>query len=290
MRSASTPIKESSAGAQLAAAFVINTYAYTQGGSVTECLNHLAELDCRAVELMVYPGHLWPAELDTAARRELRQLLEGRSMRLASLNMPNIDINIAAAAAEMRAYSLQLLSRFLELAGDLEAEVMIIGPGKPNPLFPAPRKELTGHFYRALDHLCILSEKVGTELLVENMPFAFLPDAESMTAAIEQYGNDRIGICYDVANAHFIGEDLGTGLRGVRDRLRLIHLSDTGQQVYRHDPIGQGTVPFKDVPNLLNEVGYRGASVLEIISSTPDEDMLEGGRRLIAMGWPPSGG
>ena len=89
--------------------------------------------------------------------------------------MPNIDINVAGAAPEMRAYSLDLLTDTVRLAGELGARGVVIGPGKANPLFPADADELIGHFFAALDRLCPVAESAGTALWVENMPFAFLP-------------------------------------------------------------------------------------------------------------------
>jgi hypothetical protein len=38
------------------------------------------------------------------------------------------------------------------------------------------------------------------------MPFAFLPDAESLLKIVDGYGDAGIRVIYDVANAHFIGE------------------------------------------------------------------------------------
>ena len=75
----------------------------------------------------------------------------------------------------MRAYTLDLLTKFVRCAGELGAGGIIIGPGKPNPLFPMPRERMISHFYRALDVLAPLARQVGTKLLIENMPFAFLP-------------------------------------------------------------------------------------------------------------------
>lgn len=267
-------------------AFAVNTYAYTQSTHITECLTRLADQGYRGLELMVYPGHLWPGELDSGGRRKLRALMEGLGLRLVALNMPNIDINIAGASQEMRSYSLSLLTAFLELAGDLGAKGMIIGPGKPNPLFPAAHEVLLGHFCRALDRLVPLSEKAGPELWVENMPFAFLPDMDGLMQAVETYGSDRLGVCYDVANAWFIDEDLRHGLVRAKDRLRLVHVSDTGQQVYRHGPVGSGTVPFASIPPILEEIGYSESPVLEVISATPDRDIAESARRLASAGWP----
>ena len=266
--------------------FAINTYSYTLSHTAKSCLTHLAEQGYTDFELMMYPGHLWPADMDQGARDDLRRHIAAQNLRVITLNMPNIDLNVAAAAAEMRAYTLGLLRGVVELAGDLEVPGVIFGPGKFNPLFPAPKERLLGYFFSALDELAPLAEQAGTEIYVENMPFAFLPDAESLMAALDQYGKDRIGVVYDVANAVFIKEDLAAGLRHVRDRLRLVHLSDTGHSVYRHDPVGLGVVPFSKIPQALRDVGYTELPMLEIISHAADKEIRESADKLLAMGWP----
>ena len=162
---------------------------------------------------MVHPGHLWPAELSSVQRRDLRRSIEVLGVELVSLNMPNIDINIAAAASEMRAYSLNLLTDTVRLAGDLGARGVVIGPGKANPLFPAEPPELIEHFHSALGRLNPIAKSVGTSLWVENMPFAFLPGIDQLMHALVGFGDDEIRIVYDAANAHFIGEDIASGLQ-----------------------------------------------------------------------------
>ena len=264
--------------------FGINTYSYTMTCSAADCVRRLAEQGYTGVELMMYPGHLWP-DIDAAGRRDLRLLLEQCGMRLISLNMPNIDLNVAGASQEMRDYTLGLLSRFVQLAGELGAPGIVIGPGKANPLFAPPREWLLGHFYRALDRLAPIAAAGGTRLLVENMPFCFLPDANAIMQALDTYGDDRIGVIYDVANGHFIGEDPCEGLRRVRSRLGLVHLSDTGRAVYKHDPVGAGDVPFAAVPPVLAEVGYTEMPVLEVISPNADADLLDSAQRLEALGF-----
>ena len=179
------------------------------------------------------------------------RLIAQRELRAVTLNMPNIDMNVTGASVEMRRYTLDLLRQIVELAGDLGVPGVVIGLGKANPLFPAPRERLEGFFFVALDELAPLARKVGTALWVENMPFAFIPDIEGLMQLLDRYGNDEIGVVYDVANGHFIKEDLSVALRRCSKRLRLVHLSDKGQQVYRHDPVGAGNVPFAQVPPVL---------------------------------------
>ena len=64
-----------------------------------------------------------------------------------------------------------------------------------------------------------------------------------------------------------------------------MHLSDTGRQHYRHDPVGRGDVPFAAIPEMLADVGYRRRPMLEIISETGDADILDSAARLAALGF-----
>lgn len=268
----------------LAAGFGVNTYSYIFGGSAADTVARLADQGYGGVELMFFPGHLWPAELDAAKLRGLRNLCEQR-LRLVAVSMPNVDINVAAAAEEMRAYTLDLLIKFVRCAGELGAGGIIIGPGKPNPLFPMPRDRMVSHFYRALDVLAPLAREVGTRLLIENMPFAFLPDAESLMNVVDFYGDAGIRVIYDVANAHFIGEAPTEGLRRVRDRLSLVHFSDTTRQTYKHDPLGHGDVPLAGIASAMKEAGYSELPMLEIISRSPDADIADSCARMREAGF-----
>lgn len=266
-----------------AAMFGCNTYSYMLSQSIEDCLARLAGFGFVEFEFMVHPGHLWPADLPPDKRRAVRNALGQRGLRLATLNMPNIDINVASTTPEMRAYSLDLVSETVRLAGDLGARGVVIGAGKANPLFPADIETLTGFFFAALDRLGPVAEASGTALWVENMPFAFLPTIDSLMDTLDRYGNDMVRIVYDVANAYFIAEDFTAGLKRCQKRLALVHLSDTGRQLYRHDPVGLGTVPFAEVPRALDAVGYCERPMLEIISRDPDRDIIASADKLAAL-------
>jgi L-ribulose-5-phosphate 3-epimerase len=267
------------------AIFGVNTYSYTFGYTAADCIRHLASQGYPAFELMFYPGHLWPTEMSKEKIAEIRKVCEQTGTRLISCNMPNIDLNIAGASAEMRDYSLGLLSKFVELAGEIGAPAIVIGPGKANPLFPAPREILISHFREALDRLAPIAKKSGTRLLVENMPFGFIPDAKTLLAEVEAYGDPDVGIIYDVANAHFIGENACDGMRLLKNRLGLLHFSDTARSVYRHDTIGLGDVPFADYPSVMQEIGYSERPVLEVISTNADADTANSAARLAKLGY-----
>ena len=278
--------------AQSASVFGCNTYAYTLSHSAAACLEHLANLGFSEFELMMVPQHCWPAEMNAAARTSLRRRVESLGVGITTLNMPNIDMNVAGLSAEMRHYTLELLKRIIELAGDLEVPGIVIGPGKANPLFAAPKERLVDYFFAALDELVPLAEKARTALWVENMPFAFLPRIDELMTVLDRYGNPDIGIVWDAANSHFVREDLAISLSRCAARLKLVHLSDTGSSDYRHDPVGKGTVPFAAIPIALAQAGYHRRTMLEIISASPDSDIISSTQRLLEMGFagPADGG
>jgi L-ribulose-5-phosphate 3-epimerase len=268
-----------------AAMFGCNTYSYMMSESAAACLARLADVGFQEFELMVHPVHLWPADLTPGKRTALRRVIESRDLTLTALNLPNIDINIASTTPEMRAYTLNLLTETARLAGELGAHGVIISPGKASPLFPAREEELFGYFFAALDHLCPVAKQSGVALWIENVPTTWIPAIGGLMAALKRYGSDEVRIIYDIANAHFIAEDFADGLQQCRSRLELVHLSDTGQKIFRHDPVGLGTVPFADVPRALAAVGYTKRPMLEVISRDADRDIIASAAKLAVLGF-----
>jgi sugar phosphate isomerase/epimerase len=271
-----------------AATFGCNSYAYMLSHGAEACLAHMVDLGFREFEMMVHPGHLWPAELSADKRRSIRRMLERDGLQLTTLNLPNIDINIASTTPEMRAYSLDRLTETVRLAGELGVRGVVMSPGKASALLPAKPEVLRGFFFAALDRLAPIAKSCDTALWIENVTVSFLPGIGEIMDALAVYGNDDIRIVYDIANAYFIGEDFADGLKTCRERLALVHLSDTTRQVYRHDPVGAGDLPFAEAPPALAAVGYRARAMLEIISRDPDRDIPASADRLAALGFAPA--
>ena len=265
--------------------FAVNTYSYTLSMTAETCLCRLGDRGFRQFELMMYPGHIWPDHMDSGQRRGFRRVVEAKGLEILTANMPNIDMNLAAGVAEMRAYTLRNLSVIFELASDLGIAGIIVGPGKPNPLLPMTSNHMMGHFFAGLDKLSPLAAKLGVQILIENMPFAFLPDANSLMQALDAYGDPNIGVVYDVANGVFIREDPCDGIRRTHDRLCHIHASDTPLEVYRHDPVGNGVVPFDEIGKCLIDIEYINAPILEIISAEADQGIETSVTALSGIGW-----
>jgi len=222
--------------------------------------------------------------MDKPARRDFKDFLAANDLAVTTLTLPSIDINVAAATSEMRSMSLDMLAQVIELAGDLGAEGVVIGPGKANPLLPLPFEDLINHFYNALDELLPVAESACTSIFVENMPVAFLPGMRDVVNALDAYGDASIGVVYDVANGHFIKEDIADALRACAPRLRAIHLSDTGQDSHRHAAVGLGSVDFHVLPDVLEQIDFTRRPILQIIAGDPDDAIEDSARRLHSIG------
>ncbi len=60
------------------------------------------------------------------------------------------------------------------------------------------------------------------------------------------------------------------------------------RQLYRHDPVGLGSVPFTEVPRALVAVDYTAQPMLEIIPRDPDRDIVASATKLAALGFAPA--
>ena len=265
-----------------------HTYPYIWQHTFEQTARHLAGLGHRSAEAIVNPPHFWPAQFDGDRRQSAAGLMRSEGFRLVSLNCPSLDLNLTSAAEEVRAYSLDHYLQVIDLAADLGAPYVCAIPGKVHPLLAAPIDRLRQWLVDALVALDERARERGVELLVENFPPGFLPLAEDLMGFLDQAGLERVGVVYDVANGAFAGEDPVHGLEVVAPRLRLVHLSDTGLDTYGHDNIGTGVVRFEEVARALEDIDFRGASVLEVISrdvSVADDDLRRNVAKLEQVGW-----
>lgn len=262
----------------------VNGYSYIWTHSAEATVRHLASLGYSLSELMVSEPHLWPTDLGAAERRSMARLLANEGAEILSLNPPSLDLNLVSPSREVRDFTLCHYRDVINLAGDWGVRFIVVVPGKTHSLLPMPRERCEGWLLTALASLSDIAETRGVELLVENVPSGFLPTAADLLAMLRKLRDPRIGAVYDVANAVFAADDPIAGLDTLREHLRLVHLSDTGLDRWRHDRIGSGVVPFMPIASALDSIGFSGPVVLEIISDDPDRDIAAGHEAVAALG------
>ena len=264
----------------------VNTYSYIWSTPAAECVCRLADLGYRTFELMVHPVHLPLDGFDAAERRQLAAILVEIGATDCSLNLPSLDQNLASAVPRVRAASVQMFRDVIDLASDLGIGWLVAVPGRMSPLFPPPLAERSAWMRESIEALLPHAEARGVRLAVENVPMASFPDAASLGAFVRGFGSDSLAVCYDAANAHFIGESPADGIRRLADVLRIFHLSDTDRTVWKHDRVGNGTVPFAEIPPALASAGFTGPCILEIVDTDPETAILKSHEALAQVGFP----
>ena len=263
----------------------VNTYSYIYKLSALDAMRHLLEMGFQRFELLFNFDHIWVSELVPDIRRVRPSWVSEEGGEVISFNLPIMDHNLTSPNPDMRAFTIERFTELIELAGLWSVPYVVLVPGKISPLLPAPSASLASWFYDGVNQLAERAAQCGTKILVENVPVTFAPLASDLSTALGELADERVGVVYDVANGFFAGEDPASGIQTLRDRIDLVHLSDTGRKYWRHDPIGTGEIDFESVAEAIRLINFSGQSVMEIISSDPDRELPESRRLLAQWGW-----
>lgn len=263
----------------------VNTYGYIWSTPMADCLRGLHARGYDDFEVVLNPPHLALALEDRSRMRALGGALRSEGIVISSLNLPSLDTNLVSSMQRMRAYSVQVFMDAIDLASDLGIARLVTVPGRMSPLLPPPIPQRETWMLESLEALIPHAESRGVGLAIENVPFAAFPDAASLGGFVRGVGSKVLSVCYDAANAHFIGESPAAGLRQLGKLVSIVHLSDTTRASWRHDEVGQGDVPFAEVAPALDEIGYDGSVMLELIDPQPEGAILRSHRLLARLGF-----
>jgi sugar phosphate isomerase/epimerase len=258
---------------EIAQGFGGSTFSFMWQDTALAAMRKMQALDLNDFDVLVVPGHLWPDELSAAARSILAGNLRSEGIRIESLNLPALDLNLVSRVKEFRRYSVDLYVRTMQLAADLGAGAVVVVPGRVSSLFPPPRQDSEQLLRDSLEQLLRVAERLDQKIFVELHPQTPIPTTDAMLAFLGGLAHEKLLIAYDVSNAEFVGENQPDAIRRSGNRIGQLHLSDGTRGQWRHDRIGLGTVRFDAILKAVKEIGFSGTSILEIISPSPLEDL-----------------
>lgn len=263
----------------------VNTISDTWTIPLEESLIRLSKLGFRQFDVMVSPAHLDIENMTPRDYARIRKLLDDEGLTIHALTAQSLDHNLASPREEIREMTVGFNRKMLDACYELRAQGFVSVSGRYNSLNAPPRAQLEGWFFGALEKTVAYAERSGVKVFLENVPMGVLPDAKSLVACMERFASPSLRLCYDLANAHFIKEDLTEALPLIVPHLDLLHMSDTGQQNWRHDAIGTGSVDFAAAAKALEQAGYKGLSVVEILNPEADRVVAEAVESLSPLGW-----
>ena len=263
-----------------------STFSYVYTHSALDSMLHLATLGFRDFELVITPPHIWPPELDTAKRAEIPRQLAAQGLTIRSFCFPMDDNNLNSILPEIRTATVAIYEQIIDLAGEWRVPYVLLLPGKVHPFFPQPQDWMMDWLVQSMRTLAPRAADAGTQLLIENIPSAFLPRADDIMRALDHASEASIGVNLDIANARTAGEDPVAAVRRVKDRLKLVHLADNDGKGHRKEAIGRGNIDYASVANVLREIGFEGFSMLEMVTvNDPEGGHLQSREVLGRFGW-----
>jgi sugar phosphate isomerase/epimerase len=251
-----------------------STFAFAWQESALDALRRLRGLGLDGFDLILAPGHCWPAELSPADRSRLASTLAAEGIRIDSLNFPALDLNLASCVGEVRAYSVARYREALQLGADLGVRGVVAVPGRVSPLIGPPPGETERWLAESVAELLRAADEVDLTIFLELHPQTPIPTVDALDRFVARFDDPRLRVAYDVANAELVAEDHAQALRRLAPRLAQVHLSDAAATHWAHDRVGRGTVDFAAVFGALDEIAFDGACILEVVTPTPVPDIV----------------
>jgi sugar phosphate isomerase/epimerase len=180
------------------------------------------------------------------------------------------ELNLISPNRDIRDLALRHYRECIALAQDLGAQAVVVIPGRQSPLIPMPRQQA---WSLAVEQLALLARDARThevELAVETVPFGFAETTAEVAALARAVEDDCVGIAIDLANI-FGREDVSQAVAAAGTLLKVAHLSDTWRGRWAHTSIGDGEVDFGEFITALDESGFVGPCIYELVDGDDPE-------------------
>jgi sugar phosphate isomerase/epimerase len=188
--------------------------------------------------------------------------------------------------AEMNRSDLRLMEESIELAANLQSNVVVVHPG----LVGIDRNQSFSNMVDNLKRLAEFADNHGVMLGLENKEGTALGnlccEAVELVDAVEQVDSERLGITFDVGHANLTtGADqtqVYEFMKTVQEHVVHVHVHDNlGVWTDEYDgdihmAPGSGTVDL----TVIEELGFEGIHNLEVFTM---DDVLAGKERLLAL-------
>jgi sugar phosphate isomerase/epimerase len=239
-------------------------FGYLNSCSLDDALAHLAGCGMRVVELGLAAPHF---DLTTATRDDvngLRATLDRLELDCCSVNAAELNLisqNVGVARLAVTQYA-----RLIEVAAELGVDTAVIVPGRQHPLRPCPSELAFDNFRAQLATLLRCAEKHRVTIALETVPFGFLQRTDELRDFVIEVNHPLLSMVVDCANV-FMLEDPVDALRAGRPAMRLCHVSDAWKTRWAHTSIGSGEIDFAAIGKYLNDDGYQGVTIYELMDA-----------------------
>ncbi|MGA3352589.1 MAG: sugar phosphate isomerase/epimerase family protein [Acidimicrobiales bacterium] len=181
---------------------------------------------------------------------------------------------LAAADDATRVSAVERFSAQIRLAAELDAVVILGGVRGRLGALGAEGERRRAAAVDAIRLCADVAVAAGVEVMLEPInryETDFVRTAEEGLQLIEEVGSPALRLLLDCFHMNIEERDFATTIRRVGDRLGYVHLADSNREAP-----GQGHINFGEVFQALDDTGYSGPLVAEVL---PLPDDLTAARR-----------
>ena len=223
-------------------------------------IDAIAGAGFRLVDLAMYPSycpHFNPLTATEAEKGALAESLAAREMTVATINATDGLLGIA----EQREHAMDYMRASLRLAQALGAYGVTMQSG----IEPAPGhwREVAGVVASDLRILGDVAADLGLELTLELHKTMLMATGQEARDLMSLVDHPAVGVALDPSHATYAGENVAEIARSLGSLVKHVHLRDGRGKDIMVVP-GDGTVDFSELAQVLTDIGYSRAAVIEL--------------------------
>lgn len=228
-------------------------FGYKARPDLVWAVNVTKELGYEGVEVIFDDGLLNPRSIAGEERLKIKEV---------GLKIPSVatgvfwKYNLGSLDERERGIGLDYVRMGLELARDLDSDVLLVVPGVARP--DVPYEALYDNAKISLRKAAEIAEDLGVIIGVENVWNKFLYSPFEFRRFIDEIESDYVQAYLDVGNLVALGYH-EHWIRLLKGRIAMVHVKDFdlnigGIRGFRH--VGKGSIDWPNVIKLLKEAGY----------------------------------
>lgn len=256
------------------AVFQSGALGTTEKFELENVVEKLAELGYNGIEILPYD----PDEVNVSFCKTLPGGMGVSAIASGGISFRH-GITLLDPAEEKRAASLRLMKRYVKLAYDLNAPLVLIGSaiGKIEPSIG--RERATKWLVDSLRNCSEYAAQMNVSLALEPInryERNFLNNVDDGLDILRLARAENIHLLLDTFHMNIEEASIGNSIRKTGKHVVHVHLADSNRW-----PPGFGHMDFKSIIHDLEEIGYAGFLSLECLPKPDAATALESGIRYI---------
>ena len=189
-----------------------------------------------------------------------------------TIHAPFMDVNIASLSTKSRANSIAQIKDSVNLAGEIDAKIVVVHPGLVPFLLKDQPDKIYGVANNSIKEIGEYSHDLGVDTTIENMPNFESMIYQDMKKLNETLVEFDMGMTFDIGHANHSGISPN---EMYFDSIKHMHAHDNFGDDDSHLPLGEGNIQLNDIINTFESKNYDGIYIIEVNNKDSIKKSLE---------------